>query len=117
LKRNKEKSTKKEGGRGRERKSVKDMSANDVVAEHLTASKCPACWSKNVDVWAPLVGPFDDAGIECKSCGNTWNVEGDEATQAIKWEYLRCGCLPSNLSDEDKAIFDDDGNDIFKDDN
>lgn len=93
------------------------MSAEDVVAERLTASKCPACWSKKVSVWAPLVGPFDEAGIECMSCGNTWIVEGDEATQAIKWEYRRCGWRPAKISDEDAAMLDDDGNDIFKDDN
>ncbi|MGB7953544.1 MAG: hypothetical protein WCF23_06150 [Candidatus Nitrosopolaris sp.] len=48
---------------------------------------------------------------------NTWIVKGDEATQAIKWEYRRCGWRPAKLSDEDAAILDDDGNDIFKDDN
>jgi hypothetical protein len=108
-------STKKEKG-DRKRKSIKEMSADDVVADHLTTSKCRACWSEKVAVWAPLVGPFDEVNIECMSCGNTWIVEGDEATQAIKWEYRRCGSRPAKLSNEDAAIFGDDGNDIFKDD-
>jgi hypothetical protein len=45
------------------------------------------------------------------------NILADEATQAIKWEYRRCGWRPAKISDEDAAILDDDGNDIFKDDN
>ena len=93
------------------------MLTDDVVPERLTASKCPACWSKKVYVWAPLVGPFDEVDIECMSCGNFWIVRGDEAKQAIKWEYRRCGCRPTKISDEDAAMLDDDGNDIFKDDN
>lgn len=109
--------TKKKRQGERERKNVKVMSSEDMVAEHLTGSKCPACWSKKVAVGAPIVGPFDEASIICMSCGNTWIVEGDEATQAIKWEYRRCGCRPAKISDEDAAILDDDGNDIFKDDN
>ena len=52
----------------RKRKSIKEMSADDVVAEHLTTSKCPACWSKKVAVWAPLVGPFNEVNIEGMSC-------------------------------------------------
>ena len=48
----------KKGKGDRMRKSVKNMSADDVVAEHVTASKCPFCWSKKVFAWAPLVGPF-----------------------------------------------------------
>ena len=34
---------------------------------------------------------------------NTWIVKGDEATQAIKWEYRRCGWRPAKLSDEDAS--------------